>query len=199
MNPLYKIYQEKSKERKSNTHKQDIDLGDIMYYNNIIIRIMRRIKYFCITIVKEVGFMDYLERIERWNSLVRRISTIEKLLATKTQRLANIRQKCPHEVVVCIEKRQSIESVSNNIHMKCIFCGKETIEESVFKNAEIIDVSKFKERNRYNAKAKFKLANAMFLRMAERKPELSAREVAKLTNLQLQAENEKFKKVNEEK
>lgn len=43
MNPQYKIYQEKSK-RKSSEHKNDIDLGDIMYYNNIIIRIMRRIK-----------------------------------------------------------------------------------------------------------------------------------------------------------
>ncbi len=143
--------------------------------------------------------MDYLERIERWNSLVRRISTIEKLLATKTQRLANIRQKCPHEVVVRIEKRQSIEPVSNNIHMKCIFCGKETIEESVFKNAEIIDVSEFKARNRYNARAKFKIANAMFLRIAERKPELSVKEIAKIANAQLQTESEKFRKLIEEK
>lgn len=134
--------------------------------------------------------MDCLERIERWNALIHRIASMEKLLAIKKQRLANMRQDCPHEVVVRIDTRHELET---NKHLKCILCGKETIDEDVFKNSEIIDVSNYKARNKYNAKAKFRIANAMFLRILERRPDLTEKEIAKIANERLLAENEKFK------
>lgn len=143
--------------------------------------------------------MDYLERIERWNAITYRIAMLRRLLSKKEETLDNIRKQCEHEVVVCINRLETLERASTNVHMKCIFCGKETIESTTFKNSEIIDVSEFKEKNKYNAKAKFKIANAMFLRIAERKPEFSAKGIAKIANEHLRVEDEKFQKLIDKK
>ena len=144
--------------------------------------------------------MDYIERIERWNSLILRITSLNRFLANKKATLENIRKQCHHEVVVCLEKCETLEKASTNSNMKCIFCGQESNDKRVFRKSEIIDVSEFKTKNHYNAKAKFKIANAMFLRVAERNFELPVQEIAKIANSKLQVENQKYKeKMLEEK